>query len=118
MDLISKSKQHEGQVKVFQSKEDEFNARAREFESKEKDFDGRVRKFEVKQLKVQMEDIKSKENQCECDKQVKDIELIESHYEALMKLSEEEIESGKCSSSSSLLRQFHFNFIILIFLTY
>jgi hypothetical protein len=63
-----------------------------------------------------MEDIKSKENQC--DEQVKNIELMESHYEALMKLSEEEIESGKCSSSSSLLRQFHFNFIILIFLTY
>jgi hypothetical protein len=81
----------------------------REFESKEKDFEGRVRKFEVKQLKVQMEDIKSKENQC--DKQVKDIELMENHYEALMKLYEEEIESGKCSSSSSLLRQFHFNFV-------
>ncbi|PNX85712.1 frigida-LIKE protein, partial [Trifolium pratense] len=94
---------------MFQSKEEEFNGRVREFESKEKDFEGRVRefqskekdfeearKFEVKRLEVQMEDLKSKENQCEG--QAKELELIDSHYEALIKLSEEEIESDDQSS--------------------
>ena len=99
----SQEKDFESRVRGFESKEKDFESRVRGFESKEKDFESRVRKFESveKDFESRVRKFESKEEE---------LELRDGQYETLIKSFEEEIESGK-SSSSSLTRQFNFNLI-------